>query len=627
MESSSADDAPASDVDDAGPPTPPLSSKDDGDSTSVASSDHGDGASAASRATAFVDSIKAKYFSKSLRLGSGGGDASSASASKKQKVQLWDSVINVVLVEGRNLLAMDDNGFSDPYVRFRLGSEKYKSKNAIKTLNPQWLEQFDLHMYTDQPKVLEISVWDKDFSGKGDFMGRCSIDLSSLEPETTHSVWQQLEDGAGSLFLLLTISGSTQGTSCVSDLTAFEATGGSCAREKAMRARYGLLHSFYDWDDVGHLVVKVYKAQGLASADLGGKSDPFCVLELVNSRLQTHTEYKTLSPEWNKIFCFKVKDIHSVLELTVYDEDRDKKCEFLGKLAIPLLKIKNGEKKWYGLKDRKLKTRVKGQILLEMSVVYNPIKACVKTFNPKETKFMQLDPKFKRIVFMRNLTRVKNIVVFVIDMGKFLNNCFLWESVPRSLLAFFSFMVITYTAELYMLPLVLLLVFFKNLLVLTVAGIQGAGREEEDFNEEDEDDDDEEKDSKTEEKKSLKERLQAVQEATATVQNVLGEVASLGERINNTFNFSVPQLSWLAIIVLLLVTCILYYVPIRYVVMAWGVNKFTKKLRSPDVIPNNEVMDFLSRVPDNEEKVMYRELRPAPSAALEAERKKKKKIS
>ncbi|KAL1422090.1 hypothetical protein MTO96_003897 [Rhipicephalus appendiculatus] len=191
MESSSADDAPASDVDEAGTPTPPLSPKDDCDSASVASSDHGDGASRdgfyANRATAFVDSIKAKYFSKSLRLGSGGVDASSTSTSKKQKVQLWDSVINVVLVEGRNLLAMDDNGFSDPYVRFRLGTEKYKSKNAIKTLNPQWLEQFDLHMYTDQPKVLEITVWDKDFSGKGDFMGRCSIDLSSLEPETTHS--------------------------------------------------------------------------------------------------------------------------------------------------------------------------------------------------------------------------------------------------------------------------------------------------------------------------------------------------------------------------------------------------------------------------------------------------------
>ena len=54
--------------------------------------------------------------------------------------------------------------------------------------------------------------------------------------------------------------------------------------------------------DVGHLRVKVFRAQGLASADIGGKSDPFCVLELVNDRLQTQTEYKTLSPSWNKIF-------------------------------------------------------------------------------------------------------------------------------------------------------------------------------------------------------------------------------------------------------------------------------------------------------------------------------------
>lgn len=33
-----------------------------------------------------------------------------------------------------------------------------------------------------------------------------------------------------------------------------------------------------------------------------GKSDPFCVLELNNERLQTHTVQKNLNPEWNKAF-------------------------------------------------------------------------------------------------------------------------------------------------------------------------------------------------------------------------------------------------------------------------------------------------------------------------------------
>ena len=63
-----------------------------------------------------------------------------------------------------------------------------------------------------------------------------------------------------------------------------------------------LRHTLKQVKEVGHLSVKVFKAMGLASADIGGKSDPFCVLELVNSRLQTQTEYKTLSPQWNKIF-------------------------------------------------------------------------------------------------------------------------------------------------------------------------------------------------------------------------------------------------------------------------------------------------------------------------------------
>lgn len=65
----------------------------------------------------------------------------------------------------------------------------------------------------------------------------------------------------------------------------------------------------------------------------------------------------------------------------------------------------------------------------------------------------------------------------------------------------------------------------------------------------------------------------------------------------STLNYSVPFLSVLAIIALAALTVILYLIPIRYLVLIWGINKFTKKLRTNDE-PNNELLDFLSRVPD-----------------------------
>ena len=37
--------------------------------------------------------------------------------------------------------------------------------------------------------------------------------------------------------------------------------------------------------------------------------------------------------------------------------------------------------------------------------------------------------------------------------------------------------------------------------------------------------------------------------------------------------------------------------------MAWGANKFTKKILKPKAINNNELLDYISRVPDNEELV------------------------
>ncbi|XP_070543600.1 multiple C2 and transmembrane domain-containing protein 1-like isoform X2 [Ptychodera flava] len=549
------------------------------------------------------------------------------SGGKKLKTQSWSGVVTITLLEGKNLIAMDEAGTSDPYVKFRLGNQKYKSKTIARTTNPKWREQFDLYWFEDQSSVLEVAVFDHDVGSKDDLMGRCTVDLNALAKEKTHTIDAELEDDAGFVHFLLTISG-TAGSETVSDLATFKL---DPQARRAIVEKYGLKNSLKGikgWD-VGWLQIKVIKAQGLTSADIGGKSDPLCVLELVNARLQTQTIYKTLNPEWGKVFTFNVKDIHEVLEVTVYDEDRNKSLEFLGKVAIPLLRIRNGERRWYTLKDKKLRGRAKGAIVLEMDLIYNPVKAAIRTFNPREPKYIPDSQKFSRKILMRNINRIKKLALNAVEAGKMMRSCFDWENKARSACAFAGFIVGVLMFELYMAPLGLLVLFMKNYVVYSVVGGLMKASDDDPYEDSDDDEDDEpepdKKSKQPEEKKSFKEKLQQIQEVCLQVQNGLGDAAAMGERVNNTFNYTVPWLSWLLIIVLCIVTVVLYNIPLRYLILAWGCNKFTKKLRNPHYIDNNELADFLSRVPSDDELAMYRELRPdIPASVLAA---KKKKVS
>ncbi|KAM5300214.1 multiple C2 and transmembrane domain-containing protein 1 isoform 9-T9 [Ctenodactylus gundi] len=485
-----------------------------------------------------------------------------------RKSQLWRGIVSITLIEGRDLKAMDSNGLSDPYVKFRLGHQKYKSKIMPKTLNPQWREQFDFHLYEERGGIIDITAWDKDAGKRDDFIGRCQVDLSALSREQTHKLELQLEEGEGHLVLLVTLTASA--TVSISDLSA-NPLEDQKEREEILK-RYSPLRIFHNLKDVGFLQVKVIRAESLMAADVTGKSDPFCVVELNNDRLLTHTVYKNLNPEWNKVFTFNIKDIHSVLEVTVYDEDRDRSADFLGKVAIPLLSIQNGEQRAYVLKNKQLTGPTKGVIYLEIDVIFNAVKASLRTLIPKEQKYIEEENRLSKQLLLRNFIRMKRCVMVLVNAAYYVNSCFDWDSPPRSLAAF----VVV-----------------------------------EDMLEDEEDEDD--KDDKDSEKKGFINKIYAIQEVCVSVQNILDEVASFGERIKNTFNWTVPFLSWLAIVALCVFTIILYFIPLRYIVLLWGINKFTKKLRSPYAIDNNELLDFLSRVPSDVQVVQYQELKPDPS--------------
>uniref|UniRef100_A0A3Q3LLI4 Synaptotagmin n=1 Tax=Mastacembelus armatus TaxID=205130 RepID=A0A3Q3LLI4_9TELE len=224
-----------------------------------------------------------------------------------------DNMLVVGILQAAELAAMDVGGSSDPYVKLYLlpdKKKKFETKVHRKTLEPSFNETFTFKVpYTELGgKTLVMTVYDFDRFSKHDAIGVVKIPMSSVDFSQSLQEWRDLQKA-----------------------------------EKEESERLGdICLSLRYVPTAGKLTVVILEAKNLKKMDVGGLSDPYVKIHLMQNgkrlkKKKTTIKKNTLNPYYNESFSFEVtcEQIEKVqVAVTVLDYDKIGKNDAIGKVLL-----------------------------------------------------------------------------------------------------------------------------------------------------------------------------------------------------------------------------------------------------------------------------------------------------
>ncbi|XP_048356285.1 synaptotagmin-1 isoform X2 [Sphaerodactylus townsendi] len=219
----------------------------------------------------------------------------------------------VGIIQAAELPALDMGGTSDPYVKVYLlpdKKKKYETKVHRKTLNPVFNEQFTFKVpYSELGgKTLVMSVYDFDRFSKHDIIGEYKVAMNTVDFGHVTEEWRDLQSA-----------------------------------EKEEQEKLGdICFSLRYVPTAGKLTVVILEAKNLKKMDVGGLSDPYVKIHLMQNgkrlkKKKTTIKKNTLNPYYNESFSFEVpfEQIQKVqVVVTVLDYDKIGKNDAIGKVFV-----------------------------------------------------------------------------------------------------------------------------------------------------------------------------------------------------------------------------------------------------------------------------------------------------
>ncbi|XP_030070875.1 synaptotagmin-1 [Microcaecilia unicolor] len=219
----------------------------------------------------------------------------------------------VGIIQAAELPALDMGGTSDPYVKVFLlpdKKKKFETKVHRKTLNPVFNEQFTFKVpYSELGgKTLVMNVYDFDRFSKHDIIGEVKVAMNTVDFGHVTEEWRDLQSA-----------------------------------EKEEQEKLGdICFSLRYVPTAGKLTVVILEAKNLKKMDVGGLSDPYVKIHLMQNgkrlkKKKTTIKKNTLNPYYNESFSFEVpfEQIQKVqVVVTVLDYDKIGKNDAIGKVFV-----------------------------------------------------------------------------------------------------------------------------------------------------------------------------------------------------------------------------------------------------------------------------------------------------